>query len=262
MTKHKIETRIGVGVKALVIRTAGTNCDAETVHALTLAGAKTELLHIRELLGHPKKIFEFQICVIPGGFSYGDDISAGKIFANELKFRMQDVFQKFVQLGRLLIGICNGFQVLAKTGFLPMLNGSDSLKQTVSLARNSSGKFQCEWVKIKKEKSMAQWLKDLPEDFELPIAHGEGRFVTQSKKILEGLEKNHQVVFRYLHNPNGSVHAIAGICNPSGNVIGLMPHPERFVNPFQHPGWTKTLPSQPTPGLLFWKSAVNYARTA
>lgn len=247
-------------IKALVIRTAGTNCDAETVHALSLSEAKTELLHIRELLANPEKLLEFQLCVIPGGFSYGDALSAGKIFANELKFRLGDVFKEFINLGRMLIGICNGFQVLVKTGFLPLPNGSDGLEQTVSLARNSSGKFQCEWVKIKKEKSVAHWLQDLPENFELPIAHGEGRFVTQSQKILKDLEKNRQVVFRYANNPNGSVHSIAGICNPRGNVLGMMPHPERFISRVQHPSWTKLRLPSPTPGLLFWKCAVKQAK--
>lgn len=251
---------ISKAVKALLIRTAGTNCDAETSYALSLSGAKVKILHMRELLKNPKKILHYPICVIPGGFSYGDDISAGKIFANELKFRLGDVLQEFVNRRRLLIGICNGFQVLVKTGFLPGLDESAALEQKVSLARNSSGKFQCEWVKIKKEKSKAHWLEELPENFELPIAHGEGRFVVKTQKILEELEKNHQVVFRYITNPNGSVHSIAGICNPAGNVIGMMPHPERFISHFQQPSWTRTQFRQPTPGFLFWKCAIKQAR--
>ena len=247
-------------VNALVLRTAGTNCDGETAHALKECGANPELLHLNDILKNSQSIFRYSILVIPGGFSYGDDIAAGKILANELKFKLSRELKQFVRQGKLIIGICNGFQVLTKTGLLP---GQDEcFMQTTTLTQNDSGRFQCEWVSLKKESSRAKWLKELPSLFELPIAHGEGRFVVKEKKNLNQIEKNKQVVFRYSpENPNGSTHSIAGICNAEGNVIGLMPHPERFLIPFQHPAWTRKKMKEETPGAIFWKCAVEYAKT-
>lgn len=256
-----------MAVRALVLRTAGTNCEGETLHALTLAGAKAELLHLRELLREPQRLDAYSMMVIPGGFSYGDDIAAGKILANELKFKLGGAFQKFVSEGKLVIGICNGFQALVKAGFLPgsepfnSVQEATTLTQTATLIRNSSGRFQCEWIGVRRENSMAKWLERLPKNFQLPIAHGEGRFVTKNSKILKEIEKNRQIVFRYFpKNPNGSLHSIAGICNGSGNVIGLMPHPERFVTHFQHPAWSRISFEKRTAGLLFWQAAVQYAK--
>jgi len=246
--------------KALVLRTAGTNCDQETVHVLESAGADAELLHLREILREPSRLAQYSILVLPGGFSYGDDVAAGKILANELKFKLGREMDRFVSQDKLVIGICNGFQVLVKAGLLPG-NGSTGPTQTVTLAENDSGRFQCEWVSLKRENSRAGWLKNMPSRFEMPIAHGEGRFVAKDSKILRELEKNRQVVFRYFPgNPNGSDRGIAGICNRSGNVVGLMPHPERFVADFQHPAWTRKGTSGKAPGLLFWKSAVERAK--
>jgi len=256
---------------ALVIRTAGTNCDQETLHALKISGAKADLLHLREILQEPNIIFRYSILVFPGGFSYGDDISAGKLLANELKYKCGSELKKFVSEGRMVIGICNGFQVLVKCGLLPgqevidfgsEVNHSRGLVQTVTLTQNDSGRFQCEWVALRKESSRANWLKDVPKNFELPIAHGEGKFIVKHLPLLRQLEKNRQVVFRYSSiNPNGSVRSIAGICNPSGNVIGMMPHPERYVTHYQHPSWTRRSVLKMTPGLGFWKSAVRKAKS-
>ena len=249
-------------VSALVLRTAGTNCDAETVHALKTCGAKVDLLHLSELLADPDRLSSYSILAIPGGFSYGDDIAAGRILANELKLKLGPALRKFVADGRIVVGICNGFQVLTKAGLLP---GADlsSFSQTATLTQNDSGRFQAEWVGMKRENSRARWLAAMPPKFELPIAHGEGKFVAKDAKALQALEKNGQVVFRYApRNPNGSSNAIAGICNEGGNVVGLMPHPERFVTHYQHPAWTRT-PARAgaaTPGLLFWKSAVQQAK--
>lgn len=249
-----------MSIKALVLRTAGTNCAAETAHALQMCSAKVDLLHLSRIISQPKKLRDYTILVIPGGFSYGDDVAAGKILANELKFKIGKELQLFVQEKKLVIGICNGFQVLVKTGLLPG-SGLQNFVQTVTLTQNDSGRFQCEWVPLKKENSQAKWLKDLPSSFEFPIAHSEGKFVAKDSKILNDIEKNRQVVFRYHgENPNGSTNSIAGICNTFGNVVGLMPHPERFVTKFQHPAWTKNHLSDVTPGFLFWKFAVQYAK--
>ncbi|MFA5976033.1 MAG: phosphoribosylformylglycinamidine synthase I [Elusimicrobiota bacterium] len=243
-------------IKALVLRTAGTNCDQETAEALRLAGAQPEILHIHQLFSGVRSLEEFQLLVIPGGFSYGDDVGAGKILANELRFRLGPAMDKFIAEGKRVIGICNGFQVLVKTGFLP--GGSGGL-QTATLASNDSGEFQCHWVRLKREKSACRWLNTTAISWELPIAHGEGKFIPLDAKTLATLERKGQVVFRYDgSNPNGSVHAIAGICNPQGNVVGLMPHPERHAVRTQHPEWTRRMDTgkEAPVGLQFFQAAV------
>jgi phosphoribosylformylglycinamidine synthase I len=247
----------------LVIRTAGTNCDQETIHALKLAGADSDLIHINQILLGRVRLHPYHMLVIPGGFSYGDDISAGKVLANEMRLKLRDQLTRFVETKKPVVGICNGFQVLVKAGLLPGFTAIDE-KQQVTLSLNDSGRFQCEWIKVKSEKSAAAWLGNIPEAFDLPIAHGEGKFLTASPKVVQDLKKNKQIVFRYApRNPNGSEFDIAGICNKAGNVIGMMPHPERFVSLYQHPNWQarKMISSQETgDGYWFWKSVVEYAK--
>ncbi|MFN0116745.1 MAG: phosphoribosylformylglycinamidine synthase I [Elusimicrobiota bacterium] len=264
MAKDQIQNAGKHNVKALIIRAAGTNCDQETIHALTTFGVSCELAHINQLLMGRLRLHPYQIVVFPGGFSYGDDISAGKVFANELKLRLQDQLKRFVESKKLIIGICNGFQVLVKAGLLPGFDVMDE-EQTVTLAINESGHYQCEWVGMKTEKSAASWLDSMPKSFELPIAHGEGRFLTLNLKVLETLKKNKQIVFQYApKNPNGSQFDIAGLCNKQGNVIGLMPHPERYLIRYQHPNWTARRANSQGDwgdGYLFWQAAVNYAKS-
>lgn len=266
MKKQRAFTSTPLGtkknVKALILRAAGTNCDQETIHALKLAGAQAERVHVNQLLTGRVRIHPYDMLVIPGGFSYGDDISAGKVLAMELKIRLRDQLVRFVQCRKLVLGVCNGFQVLVKTGLLPGFDVLDE-NQTATLAMNDSGRFQCQWVGLKTEKSAAAWLEGVPKTFELPIAHGEGKFVTLNSKILERLKKNRQIVFSYYsQNPNGSQLNIAGLCNPMGNVVGLMPHPERFVSWHQHPHWPERSVAKAEwgDGFWFWKSAVSYAQ--
>lgn len=263
MTKHQ-QHNPHLRPKALVIRTAGTNCDHETVHALISSGAQAELVHINRLLTGSVRLHPYQMLVFPGGFSYGDDISAGKVLANELRLRLKDQLERFVEAKKLVIGICNGFQILVKTGLLPGFDKVDA-KQTVTLGLNDSARFQCEWVGLKIEKSAATWLHDFPQQIELPIAHGEGKFIAVNPKIMKTLADNRQIVFRYHpHNPNGSDADVAGLCNKEGNVIGMMPHPERFLTKYEHPNWPKKnlgeIPDQGD-GALFWKKAVMYAKS-
>jgi phosphoribosylformylglycinamidine synthase I len=251
-------------VKALVLRTAGTNCDQESAHALRLAGAEAEILHINRFVSGERSLDDYRLLIIPGGFSYGDDIAAGRILANELRFKLGEAIAQFIANGRRVIGICNGFQVLVKTGFLPgveSLNAKTVPPQTVTLAHNDSGRFQCHWVQMAREQSVCEWLNQTELEWDLPMAHGEGKFVAQDQTLLESLERNRQVVFRYKgKNPNGSQNAIAGICNKAGNVIGLMPHPERHVSFFQHPEWSRRAPTKIDPvGLQFFKAAVHTA---
>ena len=241
-------------IKALVLRTAGTNCDQESVYALKLAGAEPVVAHINALLQKKVTLDDIDLLIIPGGFSYGDDIAAGKILANELRYKLDSVIRPFIARGRRIIGICNGFQVLVKTGYLP----GAVQDQTVTLSANDSGRFQCHWVKLRREKSAAKWLNSTEVSWDLPIAHGEGKFIPMDDKVLADLEKKGQVVFRYEgENPNGSVNRIAGICNAEGTIVGLMPHPERHVLKTQHPEWTRTGHEGTDPvGLQFFKSAV------
>jgi phosphoribosylformylglycinamidine synthase len=249
--------------KALVIRAAGTNCDQETIHALATVGAESQLVHINQLLSGHLRLHPYHMIVIPGGFSYGDDISAGKVLANEFRLKLKDQLARFIEGKKPVIGVCNGFQVLVKAGLLPGFNAVDE-EQSVTLALNDSNRFQCHWTQLKHEKSAASWLDGLAPTLELPIAHGEGKFLTANPKVLETLKKNKQIVFRYDPvNPNGSENAIAGLCNKAGNVVGLMPHPERFISRYQHPNWTNRQTKNGTEfgdGHGFWEKAVEYSK--
>lgn len=241
-------------VNAIVLRSAGANCDQETAHALRLAGAEAHVVHINRLLSREVLLDSFQVMVIPGGFSYGDDVAAGKILANELRFKLRAALDEFVSQGKRIIGICNGFQALVKAGYLP----GPARAQTVTLGANDSGRFQCHWVRLRREKSACRWLGDTDVQWDLPIAHGEGKFIARDAKTLASLEKGGQVIFRYRGtNPNGSANGIAGICSADGNIVGLMPHPERHVSFLQHPEWPRGEGKNKTPvGLQFFQAAV------
>ena len=248
--------------KVCVLRTAGTNCDKETAFAFEAAGAQVELVHVNKFITGEKKFQEYQILALPGGFSYGDDIAAGKVLANELRCKLNEPLGKFIEEGKLIIGICNGFQILVKSGLLP---GNQSLEQEVSLIINDCGSFRDEWVYLKTQsaKRKAQrcvWTKELPEMVYLPIAHGEGKFVALDKSVLKRLKKNNQIVFKYVDNPNGSVEDIAGICDVTGRILGLMPHPERHIDIRQHPRWERAAGGRLGHGFLIIKNGVGYAK--
>jgi phosphoribosylformylglycinamidine synthase I len=248
--------------KTLILRTAGTNCDAETAHAFERAGASCEKMHVNRLLENPSLLAGYQIMAIPGGFSYGDDIAAGRIFANQIRHHLSDVFHQFVDAGKPIIGICNGFQVLVKTELLPgPLAGKTG--QTCTLAHNDSGRFIDRWVKVKPRGSKCIWTRDL-DPIELPIAHGEGKFIPSTPEVRDALWANDQVALVYEGgNPNGSTDDIAGVCDATGLVFGLMPHPERHVDATQHPAWTR-LESLPTEGqgLQIFRNAVRHSMSA
>jgi phosphoribosylformylglycinamidine synthase len=260
--------------KTLILRTAGTNCDVETAYAFELAGAQAERVHINRILQNPDLIDTYQILAVPGGFSYGDDIAAGKILANQIVHHLSDAFQRFVDSGRPVIGICNGFQVLVKTNLLPGAIGGLT-GQTSTLAHNDCGRFVDRWVRLMPQKSRCVWTAGLSEPIELPIAHGEGKFIPAAASVRKALWDNGQVAVTYVgpdgspaegkfpDNPNGSVDDIAGVCDPTGLVFGLMPHPERYVDPLQHPAWTR---QQPLPkhgaGLGIFQNAVRHVSSA
>jgi phosphoribosylformylglycinamidine synthase subunit PurQ / glutaminase len=249
--------------RVCVLRTAGTNCDKETAFAFQKAGADAEFVHVNRFIAAEAALESYQILALPGGFSYGDDIAAGKILANELRCKLNEPLKRFIRDGKLIIGICNGFQILVKSGFLP---GNDVLEQEASLIINDCGSFRDEWVYLQpqvargKTQEKCVWAKDLPEQIYLPIAHGEGKFVVKDKRVLERLKKNNQIVFKYAENPNGSLEDIAGICDETGRVLGLMPHPERHIDVRQHPRWEKSAGAGPGDGFLIIKNGVEYAR--
>ena len=242
--------------KALIVRTAGINCDIETKQAAEMAGAKAELAHTNEITSGKVKILNYDILLLPGGFSYGDDIAGGKIWAVHMDKVYNDI-KKFIESGRPVMGICNGFQVLTKLGFLPE---SKDKKQTASLTFNDCGVFRAKWEKVKiNPKSPCLFTKNLPEIIELPIAHGEGKIVIDDAAVLGAIQKNENIALTYVNNPNGSVLDIAGLCNNKGNCFGLMPHPERYASPYHHPAWTRAeMKDKKAAGLQIFKNMVDY----
>jgi phosphoribosylformylglycinamidine synthase len=264
--------------KVLVLRTAGTNCDKETAFAFALAGARPLTQHINQFITKRKILAEYDILAIPGGFSYGDDLAAGKILANELKYRLGEELSAFLASGKLVIGICNGFQVLVKAGILPgNLNKRPKSKgnpeQLATLSGNDSNKFEDRWVNLKPEKSRCIWTQGLKEAFCLPVAHGEGKFISKEKWVLGAIRNNNQVVLRYANsdariasvdypqNPNGSEDNIAGICDPTGRIFGLMPHPERHIWKMQSPASVSyACGFENAPGLEIFINGVSYAK--
>ncbi|HHN46313.1 MAG TPA: phosphoribosylformylglycinamidine synthase I [Planctomycetes bacterium] len=231
--------------RVLVLRAAGSNCDVETARAFELAGASADLVHVNRLFAGEKRLADYAALAIPGGFTYGDDVAAGKVLAVEIAARLADDVRGFLDNAGLVIGICNGFQALVKTGLLP---GSAGLPAT--LTHNDSQRFEARWVHLKIEPGRCLWTKSIEgEIITLPVAHGEGKFMVADSAALEKLERSGQVAARYVRpdggvpeypaDPNGSMSHIAGICDPSGRVFGLMPHPERFVERLQHPRFTR-----------------------
>jgi len=256
-------------VKTIVLRVEGTNCDEETVIAFERAGSKVDLVHINELKRREKSLEDYQIFCIPGGFMYGDDIAAGKILAVHLKYKLSKELKKFVEEGKLLIGICNGFQAIVKVGLLPALEGIMK-KQEATLAFNDSGYFQDRWIYLKNEnKGKCPISKGIKDIIYIPVNHAEGKFVAD-RDVIKRLEENDQIVFKYVDpdgnyagfpwNPNGSMDNIAGICNSEGNVFGLMPHPEKFIHKWMHPYWTRLKLEEEGDGFRIFKNAVEFAK--
>ena len=225
-------------VRTCVVTGFGINADDELAAAFELAGSRAQKVHIRDLTQDPSRLDAFHILALPGGFSYGDHLGSGVVFASLLKRHLRPALERFVRSGKPVIGICNGFQVLVKTGILPNLTGG--WQPEVSLTHNDNGRFIDRWVALAfNPRSPCVWTQGLAAG-ELPIRHGEGRFVAASEAVLQRLLADDLVAVRYHpENPNGSVHGIAGICDPTGRVFGLMPHPEAFLFAENHPRWTR-----------------------
>ncbi len=256
--------------RALVLRTAGTNCDRETVEALRLSGARPALVHVKALIGAPARLDECSLLVLPGGFSYGDDVAAGRILGFELRQHLAAPLSAFVARGGFVLGVCNGFQVLVDTGLLEP-PGSRGARRRFALAPNASGRFECRWVTLEAEDSACAWLT-AGARWPMPVAHAEGRFVARDAGVLHELASKRQIALRYVaedgglagypDNPNGSAEDIAGVCDPSGRVLGLMPHPERNLSPWHHPRWTRLGPRAEGEGLSFYQRLVEAAALA
>jgi len=251
-------------VKAIVLRAAGINCDNETCYALDQAGAHADRIHINRMIADKEILDQYQILVIPGGFSYGDDVAAGKILANQITHHLQDRMSRFLNQGKLVLGICNGFQVLVKTGILP---GTGSRQQDVTITYNDSDKFEDRWVYLVPQADRCVFLSGQTSLY-LPIAHGEGKVVTRDADILERLAGRGHIALKYVDregregpypiNPNGSMASIAGLTDTTGRVLGLMPHPERFIHPTHHPRWSRNGRNTVCDGMSIFKNAVHY----
>lgn len=254
--------------RVLILRAPGTNCDGELAFAFEKAGAAIERLHIRALREKPELLHEFQILAIPGGFTYGDDAGAGKILANQLSNFFGDAIREFRDQEKLILGVCNGFQVLLKAGLLIQPDDDGPM---ATLAGNAGGRFENRWITLAASPGHCPWLKDI-DRMEVPTAHGEGNFRCRADWIFDGLETTGQFVLRYVEkgagktakqlpfpaNPNGSQGNVAGVCDPTGRVLGLMPHPERNVLPTQHPRWTREGLKAEGDGMKLFRNAVAF----
>jgi phosphoribosylformylglycinamidine synthase len=259
--------------KALIITGYGLNCEAESRFAWEQAGADTDLVHLRDLLEKPARLHEAQVLMFIGGFSFGDHMGSGHVFAARLRHHLCEDLQTFIDAGKLVLGVCNGFQIMAKLGLLPGLDG-EFFSTRVALIQNDVGAFQNRWVHVRyEENSPSVFTKGLGV-MPLPIRHGEGKLFTPDKELLARIEDEHCVACRYVDpatgepamafplNPNGSLNAIAGLNDPSGRILGMMPHPEAFLFPQNHPQWDAQKVDGKLPeygdGLKLFRNAVGY----
>lgn len=270
--------------RVCVLRAPGTNCDIETGHAFELAGALSERVHLFRLLENPAMLSEFQILCIPGGFSYGDDLGAGVIFSRQLRGQLNDAMREFLTADKLVLGICNGFQTILKAGLIMRRGIEDTSEKNyedqLTLAWNSNGRYTDRWVRMKVTSKNSVFLKDMDE-FDVPMAHAEGRIALKQPELLQILRDQQSIALCYWSdeasqmaaqsgdptnigllpepiNPNGSIANIAGLSDSTGRVLGLMPHPERFLFATQHPQWTRHGLRGEGDGIRLFRNAVNY----
>ncbi len=246
----------------------GLNCEAETSHAFRLAGAQVQQMHFNDLAQAPERLAHCQILALVGGFSFGDHLGAGRVFANRLRTRLGDPLQRFIADGGLVLGICNGFQTMVRLGLLP---GGAIAEQRIALAENEHGAFYDGWIDLTIDpQSPCIYTRGL-ETLSVPVRHGEGRILGEAA-LVEGIIQQHLAPVRYMdpktlkptqtfpENPNGSIHAIAGLCDQTGRLFGLMPHPEAFLYPENHPGWRRRPRLSDTgDGLMIFRNAVEQA---
>ena len=266
-------------VRALVVTGNGTNCEREMAHACRLGGVDVvHVVHIAWLLDGEIRLSDYDFLNLPGGFLDGDDMGAARASANRFKYRkikgtnrvLMDEIIRFIEEGKLVLGICNGFQLLVKMGLLP--GEPEKGTQTVTLSHNDSGRFEDRWVTLKvNPSSPCVFTRGMTQVY-LPVRHGEGKFYPKSKEILENIQRYNLHVMTYCDpetgeatdtypwNPNGSIGAIAGLCDKTGRVFGMMPHPEAFLHRTNHPRWTREKLPEEGEGVLFFRNAVHYLR--
>ena len=272
-------------VRVAVLFGFGINCDRETAAVFDMVGGTSERLHVNNLVQGNRSLEEFDILAVPGGFSFGDHLGSGRLLGNRLRFALREQLQKFVRSGKPIIGICNGFQALVKTGLLPGPENASlepDLIQRASLTLNNTGRYEDRWVTLEFDsQSPCIWTKGI-QRIECPVRHGEGRFVMPTNSELDRLSTNHQLTVRYVDpstesgaglsddllpfplSPNGSMRNIAGICDPTGLVFGLMPHPEAFYTMWLHPEHTSMKLNKDEwegAGLQIFRNAVEYVRS-
>jgi phosphoribosylformylglycinamidine synthase len=267
--------------RAIVITGNGTNCEVEAAHACRLGGFdETVIAHISDLLSGDVRLDDFHFINLTGGFLDGDDLGSAKAQANRLRYakvddlaeHLIDQVTRFIDAGKLILGVCNGFQLMVKMGLLPALDGS-YLKQTATLTFNDCGRFQDRWVYLKVDTaSPSVYTKGVKKGLYLPMRHGEGKFVVDAPATLAAIEEKNLAVFKYSDadynvptmefplNPNGSVNAIAALCNETGRIMGMMPHPEAFVHRTHHPRWTREELPEEGDGLVLFKNAAEYVK--
>ncbi len=268
-----------VSPRVCVLRAPGTNCDVETAFAFDSCGGRSDRVHLFRMIEQPTLLDDYQILCIPGGFSYGDDIGAGVVFSSQLRGHLGEVVQRFLSSDKLVLGICNGFQTLLKAGVLPYgaagWEKSDRSDADATLTWNHNGKYTARWVHLKVEGSNNVFLRGIDE-LDLPIAHAEGRLVPRDARVVETWRSQHQIAMQYAPwvqgsdgaahpvnerwaaNPNGAIADIAGLSDPSGRVLGLMPHPERFLFATQHPHWTRLNLEGAGAGMKLFQNGIDY----
>lgn len=254
--------------RVLVVRAPGTNCNEESAYAFQIVGGEPSQIHINQIVEKPGLLAEFQILCFPGGFSFGDDLGAGQILGALIRHRLNEPMRQFRDAGKLILGICNGFQILIKSGML--LDDNPDGTPQATLTWNESGMYVDRWVNLVVQSDRCVFFRGIKSMY-LPIAHAEGKFVPRNRDVLESLQRKGQLVLRYgqangdaaslalnPENPNGAVANVAGICDESGRVCGLMPHPERHIDPTHHPRWTRGEAGQEGDGLQVFRNAVSY----
>jgi len=266
-------------VKAIVLTGNGTNCEMEMAHACKMGGADVvDIIHLSELLYGEKRLDDYSFLNLPGGFLDGDDMGSAKAGANrflharirESRDMLFDQLIKFIRDGKLILGVCNGFQLMIKLGLLPALNG-DYTKQSATLTYNDSGRFEDRWVYLKANPQSPCVYTKGTDMMYLPVRHGEGKFIAGSSAVISQIKKKNLYALQYCNekgiptmdypgNPNGSISALAGICDESGRLFGLMPHPEAFLYPVNHPRWTREKLTREGQGVVLFRNAVNFIR--